>query len=581
LGAPFLPAAAQPTPFRRNRPGEAGWLSVERWEALNRQLRGRLIRVQSPLAACQAQDSDECRALLRRLRNPYYLGDEPALTQASGWADAWTSAPSAYAVLARDASDVSLAVNFAREHALRLVIRGGGHGYQGTSSAPDSLLIWTRQMNAIELHEAFVPQGCAAVPQPAVSAGAGAIWMHAYDAVTVRGGRYVQGGGCLTVGVAGLILGGGFGSFSKNFGTAAASLLEAEIVTADGTVRIANACTNPDLFWALKGGGAGSLGVVTRVTLRTHELPETVGAVQASIRATSEAAYRRLVGQFVAFCAERLISPNWGETVRFRPDNTLSISMLFQGIDQGRAEATWRPFQEWVSRERQDFMMASPFQVLAAPARRLWDVAWLKHVLPGILMADDRPGAPEGNAFWAANAEEAGQFIHGYESAWLPAALLAPDRQSQLADALLAASRHWPVALHFNKGLAGAPSQAIEAARDTSMNPAVLDAFALAISGAEGPAAYSGMPAPDLAAARRNASSVAAAMGELRRIAPGSGSYLAESNFFERDWQDAHWGPNYARLLRVKQAYDPDGLFFVHHGVGSEEWNADGFTRLR
>src|SRR4030088_2067739 len=92
-----------------------------------------------------------------------------------------------------------------------------------------------------------------------------------------RGGRYVQGGGCITVGVAGLIQGGGFGSFSKAYGMAAGSLLEAEIVTADGVVKIANACTNPDLFWGIKGGGGGSLGVVTRLTLRTHSLPEFFG----------------------------------------------------------------------------------------------------------------------------------------------------------------------------------------------------------------------------------------------------------------------------------------------------------------
>ena len=98
--------------------------------------------------------------------------------------------------------------------------------------------------------------------------------MHAYNAVTTKGGRYVQGGGCGTVGVAGLVQGGGFGSYSKSYGTAGAALLEAEIVTADGAVRIANACSNPDLFWALKGGGGGTFGVVTRLTLRTHELPE-------------------------------------------------------------------------------------------------------------------------------------------------------------------------------------------------------------------------------------------------------------------------------------------------------------------
>src|SRR6201981_1962791 len=108
-------------------------------------------------------------------------------------------------------------------------------------------------MDEIVLHDGFVPQGCSAPPQPAVSVGAGAIWGHVYNAVTTKAGRYVQGGGCLTVGVAGLVQAGGFGSFSKQFGTAAANLIEAEIVTADGQVRIANACTNPDLFWGLKG----------------------------------------------------------------------------------------------------------------------------------------------------------------------------------------------------------------------------------------------------------------------------------------------------------------------------------------
>ena len=55
---------------------------------------------------------------------------------------------------------------------------------------------------------------------------------------------------------------------------------------------------------------------------------------------------------------------------------------------------------------------------------------------------------------------------------------------------------------------------------------------------------------------------------------------VAESSFFEREWQRAYWGPNYPKLLEIKKKYDPTGLFFVHHGVGSEEWSADGFTRL-
>ena len=140
-------------------------------------------------------------------------------------------------------------------------------------------------------------------PTRAVSLGAGALWVHAYDAVTTKAGGYVQGGGCMTVGVAGLVQSGGFGSFSKRFGLAAAILLEAEVVTADGVPRIANACLHPDLFWGLKGGGGGSLGVVTRVTLRVHPLPEYFGAVNFTVRAKSAQAFRRLIGLMVDFYA--------------------------------------------------------------------------------------------------------------------------------------------------------------------------------------------------------------------------------------------------------------------------------------
>ena len=137
----------------------------------------------------------------------------------------------------------------------------------------------------------------------------------------------------------GLIQSGGFGSFSKQYGLAAASLLEAEVVTADGEVRIVNACSHPDLFWALKGGGGGSFGVVTRVTLRVHPLPEDFGAVNMTIKAASPAAFRRLVGLIVDFCAEHLVGPHWGEQIRLRRDNALQVSMVFQGLTRGAAVA--------------------------------------------------------------------------------------------------------------------------------------------------------------------------------------------------------------------------------------------------
>jgi hypothetical protein len=583
--APTPSACASACPASRVRPGDPGWPSAAQWSELHRQTGGRLIDGRLPFKVCQDEpDGATCRDVFKELKNPYYIGDQVGLTQTTGWLDAWTFRPSVYAVAAETTADVAAAVNFARDNNLRLVVKGGGHSYLGRSNAPDSLLIWTRRMNAVVCHDEFVAAGCAnrEPPRPAVSVGAGAIWGHTYNEVTTKVGRYVQGGGCLTVGVAGLVMAGGFGSYSKQFGTAAANLLEAEIVTADGEVRVASACSNPDLFWGLKGGGGGSLGVVTRLTLRAHDLPDVLGGVYATIRAKSDGAFRSLVARFIAFYADNLLNSHWGEIVTLRPGNRMDIRMSFQGLGQQQAEAIWQPFFDWVVRRMpDDFAYRDVPSIRGGAARHRWDPAFLKAYAPGALLVDDRSGAPADNVFWSGNLAEAGHFIFGYDSLWLPVTLLQPQSQEPLADALSVASRHAPVELHFQKGLAGGSPHAIAATRDTATNPKVLDAFVLAIVGGEGPPAYPGINGhePDLTAARKSAGEVARAMAQLKALAPDGGCYFAESNFFEPQWQAAYWGPNYARLREVKQKYDPTGLFFVHHGVDSDAWSADGFEK--
>jgi FAD/FMN-containing dehydrogenase len=428
-------------------------------------------------------------------------------------------------------------------------------------------------MDDIVVHDAFVPRGCERVqsPTPAVSIGAGAIWMHAYDAVTTKAGRYVQGGGCASVGVAGLVQSGGFGSFSKNYGIAAGGLLEAEVVTADGAIRIANACRHPDLFWALRGGGGGTYGIVTRLTLRTRELPALFGGAFGTIEAASDVAFRDLISRFLAFYRERLFNAHWGEQVMLSP-RTLRIAMVFQGLDRQQAMQVWDPFVASLAREPRSFAIREPLAIAAVPARNFWDPAFLRAHLPALIVGDDREGASPDDILWAGDRHEVAQYLHGYTSTWLPASLLRDDAHRRLVDALLAATRHWPVGLHFNKGLAGAPAEAIADARRTPMNPAVLDAFALAIiSGAE-PPAHPGIPghAPDVQRAREDAHRIWAASAQLRRVVPDPGSYPSEGDYFERDWQRVFFGPHHARLRAIKARYDPHRLFTVHHGVGSE-----------
>ena len=183
----------------------------------------------------------------------------------------------------------------------------------------------------------------------------------------------------------------------------------------------------------------------------------------------------------------------------------------------------------------------------------------------------------------ASNLGEAGWFLHGYESTWMPAHSSSRQRQPQLVDALFAASRRWTTSLHFNKGLAGAPAEAIAAARNTATIPRPPTPSLSPSSPPEARRPFPASPATSRTCRSPVAtpSNIAAAMDELRKLVPNHGSYVSESNYFEADWRSAFWGANYPRLRQVKDKVDPDGLFFVHHGVGSEDWSPDGFTRLK
>ncbi len=573
--ADTIPAVAR---TGRVRLGDPVWPGTGDWEALSHAVGGNLLRPTTIWQACaQAPRTPDCLARLEEARNPIALGDDPGGTQISGWLDAWTPRASAYAVAARSTADVVEGIKFVRQHNLRLVVKGGGHSYLGGSNAPDSLLIWTRAMNRIELHDAFVPLGASTPPTPAVTVEAGCMWIDVYTAVTTKAGRYVQGGGCASVGVAGLVQGGGFGSFSKRYGLAAASLLQAEIVTADGVVRTVNASREPELFWALKGGGGGSFGVVTELTLQTHDLPEHFGWAEFAVKASSHEAYRRLVERLVDHYAENLFNAHWGEQLVFHEDG-VHVSMVSQGLDDERAKSVWAPFTDWIRASPADFAFIDAPQIGAGPARRWWDL----DTNPG-LVRDPRAEAATQHGWWRGDGDQASLFVHGYDSQWLPATLLEPAQRGQLAHALIEAAQFQTVELHVNKGLAGAPDAVNEQARQCAMNPKVADAFALMIVAAGGPPPFAGLPItpPSMAEAHRQAGRVAKAAAVLRALAPQGGSYLSETDFFRGDWREAFWGANYERLKAIKDRYDPEGFFFVHHGVGSEDWSSDGFTPVR
>ena len=159
--------------------------------------------------------------------------------------------------------DVRACLDFARRTATPLAIRSGGHSYAGWSSGNGRLIIDVSRLNSIRLN------GTTA------TIGAGAKLIDVYSTLG-RQGRTVPGGSCPSVGISGLTLGGGHGVMSRSMGLTCDNLTGATIVTADGAVREVSAVAEPDLFWALRGAGNGNFGVVTSLTFATHAVPQVV-----------------------------------------------------------------------------------------------------------------------------------------------------------------------------------------------------------------------------------------------------------------------------------------------------------------
>ncbi len=170
------------------------------------------------------------------------------------------------ALIARciDSNDVSKAVSFARDHNLLLAVRGGGHSWPGKSVCDGGLMIDLSQMNTVTVD----------ATARRASAGGGAL-LNGLDSATLEHGLVTTTGVVSHTGVGGYTLGGGFGRLNRKYGLTIDNLMGATIVTADGQVRRISADNEPDLFWAIRGGG-GNFGVVTEFEYRLHPFDRNV-----------------------------------------------------------------------------------------------------------------------------------------------------------------------------------------------------------------------------------------------------------------------------------------------------------------
>jgi hypothetical protein len=162
-------------------------------------------------------------------------------------------------VRAAGPADVQACVKWAARHGVRIAARSGGHSYAGYSTVQGGLVVDLRRLDSVSLSGRRV------------TAGPGTQLIELYAALARRGAT-VPGGSCPTVALGGLALGGGMGLAGRRFGLTCDNVTAVQIVTADGRLHHADHDTNPDLFWACRGGGGGNFGIVTSLQMRAHRV---------------------------------------------------------------------------------------------------------------------------------------------------------------------------------------------------------------------------------------------------------------------------------------------------------------------
>jgi hypothetical protein len=407
------------------------------------------------------------------------------------------------------ASDVAATVGFARDHGLLLSIKGGGHNIAGTAIAEGGLTLDMSRMRGVVVdpddRRVHVGPGCR---------------LGDVDEATQKHGLATVLGFVSETGVAGLTLGGGFGYLARRFGWAADNLEEVEIVTADGQSRVANGRQEPDLHWAVRGGG-GNFGVVTRFTFRLHDVgPMVTGGlmlwdaergdeVLATFRDLAESGPRELTLGAVVLTVPPapFVPPAW------HGRQAVGIICCHTGVN---AKADLEPL----------YALGEPIVDLVA----------------------ERPYVEQQSMF---NDMDPSGLCQYWKTEYLSD--LTSDYCGVFRDAALAATSPLSYSVIFHIG--GALN---ERARDEG---AVGNRDARFVTG------FSGVWPPNDVRGNEHVAWVRTAWERIRPFSTG-GNYvnfqLAED---DAGRTQAAYGENYARLRQAKAVYDPENLFRVNRNI--------------
>ncbi|KAG6373241.1 hypothetical protein JVT61DRAFT_6867 [Boletus reticuloceps] len=389
-------------------------------------------------------------------------------------------------------------------------------------------------MKNITYNSAFVPQGApASETYEAVTLGAGVQWHEAYAAVN-NYGRLMVGGSSAggSVGSSGgWLAGGGHSALSPNYGLGVDNALEMSVVLSSGKFLTVNRYQSSDLFWALRGGGGSTYGIVTSVTYRTYpSVPTQLYTYQANITNTSAAV--ELVGGLLRFQTQ-FTDDGWGG---YGFISAQQISFFIFGPNMTN-ETAMTSTQAW-----HNFSASlTPFGVVATD-KIYYAPSW--YLLYQLIFSG---GVENGQNVMITNR------------------LLSRDsvatKYAELAEILVNCTAS------FNMVAGGKVSQINP--DSAGLNPAWRKAVTETVCGVSWDEGTSSVDIEGI---------ISQLKGWIKAtydLTPNDGAYFNEASLFEINWQETFFGSHYATLKSIKDKYDPYRLFVVAEGVGSEEWNAD------
>lgn len=456
-----------------------------------------------------------------------------------------------YVLTVQDASDVMSAFEFARAHQVPISVTNSGHDYMLRNMQRGSLMLWMHHVQHITYNDTFTPEGCAEDGQhtygPVMTVGTGVSSDAATAFATAHNATLLVGSSPTVAISGGWILGAGHSVLSPVYGLGVDRVVQFTIVTPDGVLRTASACQNDDLFWALRGGGGGTFGVVLDATHRVEHAPMPIAVANMTLPADISAG---VAVEWIALQAKMGLAwgrEGWGGHGAGKYLTHVNPLPQFANMSDGNASAAAQSM-----RGATEFVTAhggtSVVEVLPS-----WADVWAKYIKPqarpvgGLTLG--------GGRLWPQRlfeTEEAQETVLGFvkriaqrgidpRSIYIPAdfPFLVPGSSSGY-DTDTSTHPAWYTSLWNFGGL-----------QSLAWNSSYRDRLQAAVNVTE--------------------------MSEMAKelTGPEGGAYVHETNPFTLDWNESFWGPNYGRLLQIKKKYDPDMLLRCWKCVGFENPDLD------